>query len=302
MEGYFLHIASRLENLRTQPCKGTFDILKELRSWDLWRAVIAEAMATALFVLIGTMSIMDLEQMDQGDRNAKYVRIAFAFGLIIAVCIQMIGHVSGGHMNPAVSIAMAVANVISPTRAVLYVFAQSLGGVVGSALLKAFTPSRLHNNLAVTVVSPELHVGQGLACEMIFTFILVMSIMGCTDSNRPLFGSPAVGIGLTITVVHLAAIPFTQASMNPARSLGSAVASLHFDDHWVYWVGPIVGGILAAILYKYVFNPYRKCMSYEDAVNQLLADTNMIVIPKSYFTTEQKVGVKAEKDTSTFHM
>ncbi|XP_060598108.1 aquaporin-4-like [Ruditapes philippinarum] len=225
---------------------------------------------------------------------------------MIAVCIQMIGHVSGGHMNPAVSIAMAVANWISPTRAFLYVCAQSAGGILGSFLLKLFTPSRLHNNLAVTTINPELNVGQGLGCEIIFTFILVMSIMGCTDMNRPLFGSPAIGIGFTVAVVHLAAIPFTAASMNPARSLGSAVISKYFKDLWVYWVGPIAGGIVAAVVYKFVFNPYRKHVSYKWAAKELMNDTEMIVIPKDYFSAGQKtdksnVNVVAHNVVSCSH-
>lgn len=299
MEGYFLYIANKLESIRLQSGNGKYDILAELKSWDLWRAVLAEGISTMLFVLIGTMSAMDLDQTDQGDKNAKFVRIAFAFGLMIAVCIQMIGHVSGGHMNPAVSIAMLVSGKISPFRAFFYCLAQSVGGVLGSLILKGFTPDRLHSNLGLTEINEELNVWQGLVCEIMFTFILVMSIMGCTDSNRPFFGSPALGIGLTVAVVHLAAIPFTGASMNPARSLSSALVSNVFNDHWVYWVGPVCGGVIASIVYKYIFNPYKRCLSYEEASSKLLGDSDMIVIPRSYYV-DNKFYEKSPH-TSVYH-
>ncbi|XP_060565223.1 aquaporin FA-CHIP-like [Ruditapes philippinarum] len=262
MEGYFLHIASKLEELRVRPGTGKFNLLTELKSWDLWRGVIAELIATALFVLIGSMSAMDINQTDEGDKNAKFIRCKTGTKTEFDV-IEFVGVTSRSLANHAIEKLQCKCS-------------------------REFTPSRLHNNLAVTTINPELNVGQGLGCEIIFTFILVMSIMGCTDMNRPLFGSPAIGIGFTVAVVHLAAIPFTAASMNPARSLGSAVISKNFTDLWVYWVGPIAGGIVAAVVYKFVFNPYRKHVSYKWAAKELMNDTEMIVIPRDYFSAGQK--------------
>ncbi|WAR21867.1 AQPA-like protein, partial [Mya arenaria] len=175
---------------------------QELKTWSLWRAVLAEFLATLLFVFIGTMSAVDIVPIT--DSAGKFVRIGLTFGLMIAVCIQMFGHVSGGHMNPAVSLAMAVAMEISPARAVLYTVAQCCGGMLGSLLLKGVTPGALNDNLGLTTVKPDLNGGQAFACELVFTFILVMSIFGCTDPSRALFGSPALGIGLTVSVLHFA--------------------------------------------------------------------------------------------------
>lgn len=285
-----MHIANHLERIRRAEDNVSEEksflgkILQELKSWDLWRAVLAECIATFLFVFIGTMSAVGIAPVV--DDWAKIIRISFAFGLMIAICIQMIGHVSGGHMNPAVSIAMAVAMEITPSRALLYTVAQCVGGICGSLLLKGVTPSRFHDNLGLTSVSDEISAGQAFACELVFTFILVMSIFGTTDPNRALLGSPALGIGLTIAVAHLAGIPFTGASMNPARSLASSAISTgdnSFEKHWVYWVGPILGGIVAAITYKYLFSPYRQVMSVSEATNKMMESNDMIVIPRTYF-------------------
>ncbi|XP_060576031.1 aquaporin-5-like isoform X2 [Ruditapes philippinarum] len=308
MEGYFIHIANYIERLRSSHSKTELPrsfsgkIIKELKSWELWRSVLAEFIATLLFVFIGTMSTLPIVPVV--DDWAKIIRIAFTFGLMIAVCIQMFGHVSGGHMNPAVSLAMAVAMEITPTRAILYTIAQCSGGTLGSLLLKGVTPTALHGNLGITSLNNEISEGQGLVCEIVFTFILVMSIFGTTDPNRALFGSPALGIGFTVAVVHLAAIPFTGASMNPARSLASSAVSTGdntFDNHWVYWVGPILGGAIAAIVYKYLFSPYRGKMTVAEASTKMMESSDMIVIPRSYFKGHQSSG-NEEKMHQSHHL
>ncbi|XP_060568595.1 aquaporin-2-like, partial [Ruditapes philippinarum] len=187
MEAYFIHIANYIEGIRRNDSKVVLPqsfaskMLQELKSWELWRAVLAELIATFLFVFIATMSAV--EMVPVVDDSSKIVKIAFTFGLMIAVCIQMFGHVSGGHMNPAVSIAMAVAMEITPSRALLYTIAQCAGGILGSLLLKGVTPPRLHGNLGVTSLNNEISEGQGLVCEIVYTFILVMSIFGTTDPN-----------------------------------------------------------------------------------------------------------------------
>lgn len=287
MDGYFLYIASKLEKLRTGPKKSVLDIVGEIKSWDLWRAVLAEGLATMLFVFIGTSAIV--LPLGQALDGAKIVRIAFSFGLMIAVLVQMFGHVSGGHMNPAVSIGMAVALKISPLRALLYIIFQCGGAVLGSLILKSVTPDEVHSDLGVNTVGPLLSVAEGFGCELVYTFILVFSIFGCTDENRPFFGSPALGIGLTIAVLHLAGIPYTGASMNPARSFGPAVISDNYDTHWVYWAGPMAGGVLAALLYKFIFDPYSRGVSMDQAIDKLMGETDLIVVPKTYFREPEQM-------------
>ncbi|KAH3700204.1 aquaporin AQPAn.G-like [Dreissena polymorpha] len=283
MDSYFLYIASRLEKLRRDKDANnrSGSWFGELKQLQFWRAAAAECLATLLFVFIGTMSAVDITQ--PVDVTSKFIRVGLTFGLMITVCIQIIGHVSGGHMNPAVSIAMAVAMEISPLRAVTYTAAQCLGGMLGSLLLKGVTPSYLHGNLGVTSVHMGLSGGQGFACEFVLTFLLVTSVFACTDTNRTLCGSPSLGIGITVGVLHLAGIPFTGASMNPARSLASAVVSRDFTDLWVYWVGPVLGGCVAAGVYKYIFLPYKDLATFPEAEIELASSADVIVIPRSHF-------------------
>ncbi|XP_052773692.1 aquaporin-5-like [Mya arenaria] len=293
IDGYFLYLASRLDKLRQGDNTEDRNWLQELKTVSLWRAVLAEFIATLMFVFIGTMSAVDIVPIT--DTAGKFIRIGLTFGLMIAVCIQMIGHVSGGHMNPAVSLAMAVVLEISPARAVLYTVAQCCGGMLGSLLLKGVTPDELNDNLGLNTVNPELNGGQAVVCELVFTFILVMSICGCTDPNRALLGSPALGIGLTVSVLHFASIPFTGASMNPARSLASSVVSNNFDLHWVYWVGPVVGGVTAAVAYKYLFSPYRQTLSFPETAKKLMESNDVIILPKNYFGEQGNTIVESCK-------
>ncbi|GFO22746.1 Aquaporin [Plakobranchus ocellatus] len=201
-----------------------------------------------------------------------YVCIALAFGLAIMALIQMIGHVSGGHINPAVTIAMAVAMKISIVRAFLYVTAQILGAIVGGFILKGLTPSHFHDNLAVTRLGNDVTQAQGFGIELILTFVLVTVIFGTTDPHRASFGSPSLLIGLTVTVGHLAGINYTGSSMNPSRSLGSAIASDSWDDHWIYWIAPIAGGLLSAAVYKFILDPYRGVINMDEAITKLKSD------------------------------
>ncbi|XP_005111061.2 aquaporin-5 isoform X2 [Aplysia californica] len=269
MEALYLHIANKLEAIRYgRPPAGSKIInLAELKSLEFWRAVFAEFLAQIFFVFLGGASAIDITGSG-GDQ----LKIAFAFGLAIMALIQMIGHVSGGHINPAVSIAMAVAMNITILRAVFYVIAQVVGAIIGGYILKGLTPDGHHADLAVTGLGKDVTQAQGFGVELLLTFVLVTVIFGTTDSNRPGFGSPALLIGLTVTLGHVAGIQYTGSSMNPSRSLGSAVASDSWDDHWIYWVGPIAGGVLSAIVYKLVLNPYRGVINMDEAVEKMKSD------------------------------
>nr|AYH91719.1 aquaporin [Pomacea canaliculata] len=272
MEGLYVHIASKLEAIRLgQDGAKTYKVLdpKELKSVELWRAVFAEFLAQILFVFLGCGSTMFVKE---DERSEAVIKIAFTFGLAIMALIQMIGHVSGGHINPAVTIAMAVTLNISIVRTVLYIAAQVTGALIGGFLLKGLIPADMTKSnftLGATMVDKGMTAGQGVGVEIILTFVLVIVIFGTTDPNRPSFGSPSLLIGLTVTLLHLVGIKFTGCGINPSRSLGSAVASGRYKDHWVYWIGPILGGVLAAAVYKLIINPYRGAPSMEDAVQKM---------------------------------
>ncbi|XP_018903311.2 aquaporin AQPcic isoform X2 [Bemisia tabaci] len=226
----------------------------DVKNWPmLTRCLIAEFIGTLLLVLIGCMSIA----FSKTDNFLDVVKIALTFGLIIATMVQSIGHVSGCHINPAVTCGLAISGHISLIKAVLYIVVQCLGAVVGAIILSEISPSSgfgKGGNLGVTTVSAELSAKQGFIVEAIITFVLILVVQSVCDVRRTdLKGSVGVAIGFAITCCHLAAIKYTGASMNPARSFGPALVSGIWDNHWVYWAGPILGGVVAGLIYTGVF-------------------------------------------------
>ncbi|XP_061776274.1 aquaporin-4-like [Nerophis ophidion] len=226
---------------------------------NFWRAVIWEFVATLLFVLFGVGSTMNWFPAGMSNPPpADLVLISLCFGLAIATMVQCFGHISGGHINPTVTLAMLVTRKISLVKGLLYMVAQFVGGIAGAALIFFVTPAANRGALGVCTVHKGLTTGHGVLVELILTFQLVFTIFATCDSKRTdLGGSASLAIGISITIGHLMGIPYTGANMNPARSFGPALVMLKFEDHWVYWVGPILGALLAAILYQYLFCPER---------------------------------------------
>jgi len=191
--------------------------------------------------------------------------IALAHGFAIMVLVYTVGDISGGHINPAVTWSLLVTDRISITRAVVYWFSQILGGIVGSAILKSILPPGLQFTMGCHSVNPLLTTWQGLGCEIIFTFIFIFVVFATAVS--PFVGKIApmgggdygpgkltpFAVGMTIMMLHAVGIPLTGASMNPARSFGPALVHDCWDDHWVYWIGPLIGSTIAAVVAQVIF-------------------------------------------------
>uniref|UniRef100_T1IS40 Aquaporin n=1 Tax=Strigamia maritima TaxID=126957 RepID=T1IS40_STRMM len=219
---------------------------KEITTANLWKSLIAELIGTFFLVLVGCGSCISWNEPDD------LLQIALAFGVTVATMVQCICHISGGHINPAVSIGMLVTGKIGLIRCLLYILGQCIGAVIGSALLRAFTPEALHKSLGATIVNEDVGGAEAFGIELFITFVLVFTVFAVCDENREdVKGSAPLAIGLSVATCHLFAIPYTGSSMNPARSFGPAVVMNIWDDHWVYWVGPSFGGALAAILYHF---------------------------------------------------
>ena len=162
------------------------------------------------------------------------------------------GNVSGGHFNPSVTIAFLFTGKINPLMTIMYVGAQLLGGFTGATILNSFAADKA-GNLSVTLIHPDIHLGQGFAVEMLITFILVLTIFSCVDTRRnDLTGSFPLQIGFAVVVGGLFGGKFTGGSMNPARSFGPALVTGIWDNHWIYWLGPITGALIAGFVYQFV--------------------------------------------------
>lgn len=223
--------------------------------------MIAELVGTGALVLFGCGSCLAWTSV----APTTPLQIAITFGFIIASMVQAIGHVSGCNINPAVTVGLLCAGRIGLMRAIFYIPAQCVGAIAGAAILKGVTPSSAQASLGTAALSAGVLPWQGAIVEGLITFVLLLVVSAVSDPNRADVGNAApVAVGLAITTSHIFAIPFTGSSMNPARALGPATMSGLWDDHWVYWVGPLVGGALAGLLYRLVFSaPKDEESSYD---------------------------------------
>ena len=231
--------------------------LSDLRDRGAWQAALAELIAVLLFVFIGAGAVVTTGMVGGNAMTAeRLTAIALAHGLAIAVLVAAIARFSGGHINPAVTVAAVVTRKIGLAKGAMYVVAQLLGAALGAFLLAAVIPAESQGSLgghALTVA-----VGPGLVVEMVLTFALVFVIFAtAVDPKGPVHLAP-FAIGMTVLIDHFIGVPLTGASMNPARSFGPALAMGQWADQWVYWVGPIVGGVIAGVVYDMVYIKGRK--------------------------------------------
>ncbi|XP_023126122.1 aquaporin-1-like [Amphiprion ocellaris] len=230
--------------------------MSEIQMWAFWRAVLAEFLGMIIFIFIGLTAAI-------GDQNDSYanqeVKVAFAFGLAIATLAFCIGHISGAHLNPAVTISFMTSCRMSILRAFFYVIAQMLGAVAGSAIVYGIRPQTTES-LGVNKLK-EISPRQGFGTEFMLTLQLVLCMLAVTDKRRDFGGSAPLAIGFSVVLGHLAGISYTGCGINPARSFGPAIILESFDDHWVYWAGPITGGLVAALLYNYLLAPRDELFS-----------------------------------------
>ncbi|KAF6212535.1 hypothetical protein GE061_013060 [Apolygus lucorum] len=229
---------------RVNTLVGTNELAK---AGDLGKAVLAEALGTLFITYFGIMACIALVP-------GSLTQIALCFGFLVMISVQALAHVSGANFNPAVTCGLLVTGRITIIRGALYIVAQCLGAIAGAAMAKYLTPADKVGDLGATLLHKEVSAGQGVAIEFMLGFVLIFVIFGVIDPNKPEAKIPApFAIGLTVAAGHLSCIDSTGSSMNPARSLGPIVLINKWDNHWVYWVGPIMGGIVAAILYQFVF-------------------------------------------------
>jgi aquaporin TIP len=223
-----------------------------------WRAVLAELIGTLLFVFVGAGSVVvvvNVLQRSPGSDAAALTAIALAHGLAIALLVAATARISGGHINPAVTFGAVITGRMKLTTGVLYVAAQLVGAVIGALLLEAAVVGTYEGNLGAHALNLEVLDGEGAAVlvEAVLTFVLVFTVFATAMDPRGMANLAPVAIGLAVLVDHFVGVPLTGASMNPARSFGPALVADAWDNHWVYWVGPLAGGGIAALVYYLTF-------------------------------------------------
>jgi MIP family channel proteins len=215
----------------------------------------AEFLGTFALTFFGAGSIC-VDRFLQSSGGVGILGIALAHGLTIAIMVSALGHISGGHFNPAVTVGIWVTKRIGTMDAFGYWIAQIAGSIAAAFLLRAVIPDETWH--AVALGTPELARDfprlAGMVLEAVTSFFLVLVVFATAVDERGVFRSIAgFGIGLTITLGILVAGPFTGAALNPARAFGPAVASGHWTSQGVYWVGPLAGGFIAGLLYDSIF-------------------------------------------------
>ena len=222
---------------------------------SLFRRSLAEALGTFGLVFIGTGSVITKYFPDA---NYGVLGVAVAHALVLSVMVTATMSISGGHLNPAVTLGLLAARRTTPSTAGAYIVAQLVGAVLASLLIKTIYPVAVWRaaSLGTPSIAGSITLPQALIVETVLTFFLVSAVFGtCVNPDAPKVGG--FGVGLVLLFDIIVGGPLTGAAMNPARAFGPALVSGQWVGHLVYWVGPIVGGVLAALFWEHLLLPKR---------------------------------------------
>lgn len=219
--------------------------------------LVAEFFGTFALIFFGAGSICASQFLRaENPGGMGLLGIAVAHGLAIGIMVTAVGHISGGHFNPAVTIGFWVTRKMSTLDTVYYWVAQLAGATVAAYMLRYLVPDDTWKAVALGTpgLSIDLTASAGMLFEGIMTFFLVFVVFATAVDARGAFNKVAgFAIGLTMTMDILAGGPFTGAAMNPARAFGPALAARHWTEHGIYWAGPLAGGVLAGWLYDTLY-------------------------------------------------
>ncbi len=212
------------------------------------KAYLAEFAGTFFFIFVGASSII-IDKLTGGALGL--MGIAAAHGLALGGAVSATMNISGGQLNPAVSIGLLCCGKLTPKETFTFIACQLAGAAVAGMAMRAFMPVDAAQavNYGVPALSDSMTPGAGTGLEIVLTLFLMFAIVGTAVSKNAPTGLGGYGIGLTVAALILAAGPITGAAMNPARHFGSALAAGYWEHTWVYWVGPCIGGALGFVLF-----------------------------------------------------
>ncbi len=224
------------------------------KSFAIPRDVVAETIGTFILVFMGTGAVI-VDRISQG--AITHLGVSSVFGAIVAALIYTLGHISGAHLNPAVTLAFWRSGFFPWQRVLPYILAQCTGAILASSLLRSVFGNIA--NLGATLPRQDNWL-QSFILETVLTFILMFIIFGSGLDRRAPIGFAGVAIGLAVMVEAAVMGPITGASMNPARSLAPALVAGLWQHHWVYWLAPILGAQLAGGMYRWLSNDFQDCV------------------------------------------
>jgi len=261
----------------------------------------AEAIGTYALVFFGPLAIiLSVVAFGDGLSIESIIMIALAHGAAVGLMVYAFGHISGAHINPAVTIPMMITKKISVGDGIGYIIFQLIGAVVAAFSLKAILPELgAKVNFGTQGGPSELlnnSVMAGITVEIILTFFLVTVIFLTAVHKKAPAGIHGISIGGMVFLLHLVGVPLTGASMNPARTFGPAVVSGFWELHWLYWVAPIIGGIIAGVIMNYIFvnnaEPETKRRSRASSIGK---SQELEKYEKQYLAKLGKKSVKQER-------
>jgi len=235
-----------------EPAQGSSRGLYGSRIGDrLARSAAAELVGTALLVFVGTSAAVAAGTGNDYDS----LGVVLAFGVTLVALAAAFGHVSGCHLNPAVTIGLAVSGRFPWPATGAYIGAQLVGGLLGAAATWACYGDlgRTDGNLGATLPANGVPIGRAFLVELLVTFLLVLVVIAVATDDRAEGGIAPVAVGLALAAAIFAAGPLTGGAVNPARAFGPNLLAGEFAPLWLYLVAPTIGGVLAAVLYTRVF-------------------------------------------------
>ncbi|XP_034066744.1 aquaporin-4 [Gymnodraco acuticeps] len=240
---------------------------RELRSRQFWCAILAELLGTMILV----SAVLGASMPGPGEASTGPLYPAVAVGVSIIALAHCFGEISGAQVNPAVTLALLATRRLDVLRAVVYIAAQCLGATLGAGALYLALPVKSTADIFVNRVPIELNAAQALGMEVLCTFQMVFTVFSVEDQRRRESTEPGnLAIGLAHTAGVLIGGRFSGASMNPARSLGPAIITGLWESHWVYWLGPVMGSILAGVSHEFFFarsasrQKFMACLTCKD--------------------------------------
>jgi MIP family channel proteins len=223
---------------------------------DLSQKLIAEGIGTFGLVFFASLALL---QADIG--NLSFTGVALVHFTILSIMLYFSARISGGHLNPAVTLSMVISNKQDPKEAGMYVLAQLIGAILAGLILTMFRSQAMAEApsvLGVPRLAEGFNVFQGLFLEAILTFFVVFVVWLIAVDEKATYGVYAVAVAAVFTAGVLVGGPLTGAALNPAKAFGPAIAALAFENHLIYWIGPLLGGAAAGFLYNFLFLTERE--------------------------------------------